>query len=82
MSAETKAALDKAVREHIADEAPDKPLVAGWVLACETVALEMDEHEIAGGSSYFLVTMDGLLSSAALGISEVNYRLRSATRAR
>lgn len=81
MSAETKAALDKAVRDHIADEAPDKPLVAGWVLACETLAVEMDHHEITGGGAYFLAHMDGLANSSALGISEVNYRLRSVSRA-
>lgn len=80
MSAETKAALDKAIRDHISDEAPDKPLLMGWVLATEVTGLEISEHETTGGGSFFLAQMDGLSHSSALGISEVNYRRRSAIR--
>lgn len=78
MSAQTKAALDEAIRNHVADEAPDKPLVMGWVLACENTGIEISEHEVYGGGSFFLAHMDGLALSSALGISEFNYRRRSA----
>lgn len=78
MSAETKAALDKAIRDHIADEAPDVPLVMGWVFAAETTGHEIRAHELTGGGSYFLAMMDGMANSSALGISEFNYRRRSA----
>lgn len=77
MSAETKAALDKAIRDHLLDEAPDKPLVMGWVLGIENTGLELSEHEVYGGGSFFLAQMDGLSNSSALGISEFNYRARS-----
>ena len=77
MSAETKAALDKAIRDHIADESPDKALLMGWVLATEVTGLEIDTHEIDGGGTFFLAHMDGLANSSVLGISEFNYRRRS-----
>lgn len=78
MSAQTKAALDKAIRDHVADESPDKPLVMGWVLATEVTGLEIDAHEVNGGGTFFLAQMDGLANSSVLGISEFNYRRRSA----
>ena len=77
MSAETKAALDKAIRDHIADESPDKPLLMGWVLATEVTGMELSSHEVGGGGTYFLDNMDGLANSSSLGISEFNYRRRS-----
>lgn len=77
MSAATKAALDKTIRDHILDEAPDKPLVMGWVLAAENTGMEVSDHEVNGGGSFFLAQMDGLAVSSALGISEFNYRVRS-----
>lgn len=78
MSAQTKATLDKAIRDHVADESPDKPLVMGWVLATEVTGLEIDVHEVNGGGTFFLAHMDGLANSSVLGISEFNYRRRSA----
>lgn len=78
MSAQTKAALDKAIRDHVADESPDKPLLMGWVLAAEVTGMEIDTHEIQGGGTFFLANMDGLANSSVLGISEFNYRRRSA----
>lgn len=67
MSKDTSAAVDEAIRAHIADEL-DGRLCSGWALIGVAVNGEQVGH---GGASYHYETMPGQPYHASLGLAHL-----------
>jgi hypothetical protein len=69
VSAETKAALEAALRAHVADEQPDYPLLAAYYAICASVGSDVNKtgylHARSESAAYELM---GLVNIAKLNL--------------